>query len=215
MSIIKTDLSTVLYSLFKHNKNFEKFYLFDHFSTHFWKKSHFSRVLFLKHKIPYWDIQGRDLRVTLVKNSWTFLYVSNGYQTFINRKSHVWSTFGYSLALFAKSGNSLKTLDSSRVSTKSANLAPKGAWLGWRPTDQILGSLLFKKSWHFFFVSNGHQTLIIRKRHVWSTFRHFLEVYRNDWAFIQDTRLNEVGKVRKIRDRKRMVSDEANFTGFG
>ncbi len=184
---------------------------------HFWKTSHFSTVLFLKHKIPYWDMQGGDLRVTLVKNSWTFLYVSNGYQTFINRKRHFWSTFEYFLALFAKSGHSLKSFDSSRVlvSTKSANLAPKGAWLRWRPTDQILGSLLFKKAWHFFFVSNGHQTFIIRKRHVWSTLRYFLEVYCNVWDFIQDTRLNTVGKVRKIRHRKRMVSDEASFTGFG
>ena len=86
-------------------------------------------MLFLKHKIPYWDIQGRDLRVTLVKNSWTFLYVSNGYQTFINRKSHVWSTFGYSLSLFAKSGNSLKTLHSSRVSTNPRIWPQRG--LGW------------------------------------------------------------------------------------
>ena len=117
--------------------------------------------------------------------------------------------------IFAKSGHSLKTLYSSRVSTKSANLASKGAWLRWRPTDQILGSLLIKKSWYFFFVSNDHQTFIIRKRHVWSTLRYFLEIYCNPWAFIQETRLNKVGKVRKIRHRKRMVSDEANITGFG
>ena len=92
---------------------------------------------------------------------------------------------------------------------------PKGGLAGVTANRPDFGFTFVQKGMIFFLVSNGHQTLIIRKRHVWSTLRYFLEVYCNDWAFIQDTRLNEVGKVRKIRDRKRMFSDEANFTGFG